>query len=92
MFSTTPQPAVPYATGQAGEIAGTGVYVSERGALALRFMQENGQCGPTDLAQAAGSSTATWSRELATLSETGLAIKRGQKYVLTELGRTWGRA
>ncbi len=65
------------------------VDLSERGSLAVSFMQANGPCGPTDLARACGASTATWSRELAKLENVGLVRKSGQKYQLTELGTTW---
>lgn len=64
-------------------------YVSERGVLALRFLFENAQGGPTDLSRLYGSSNATWSRELDTLSKTGFVHKPGQKYVLTDMGRSW---
>lgn len=64
-------------------------YVSERGMLALRFLFENAQGGPTDLSRLYGSSNATWSRELDTLSKTGFVHKPGQKYVLTDMGRSW---
>lgn len=66
-------------------------YVSERGALALRYIAQNGKGGPTDLTRTYGNSDATWSRELDTLSGTGLIYKRGQKYVLTELGQGWAQ-
>lgn len=67
-------------------------YISERAGLALRFILERGEAGPTDLAHAYGHSGPTWSRELATLSEQGFIAKRGQKYHLTELGTTWIQA
>lgn len=51
----------------------------------------NGKGGPTDLTRTYGNSDATWSRELDTLSGTGLIYKRGQKYVLTELGQGWAQ-
>ena len=66
-------------------------YVTERGSLALRFIAQNGKGGPTDLTRAFGNSDATWSRELDTLAGTGLIYKRGQKYVLTELGQGWAQ-
>ena len=88
MFSTSPQPAVSPYDGSAAGTGGEMPYVSERGHLALGFMAQNGSCGPTDLARSFGSSNPTWSRELATLAETGLVIKRGQKYLLTKLGET----
>lgn len=64
-------------------------YVSERGILALNFIAQHGQCGPTELAGAFGHSNPTWSRELATLSEHGFTTKHGRKYFLTSLGRDW---
>lgn len=65
------------------------LHVSERGELALRFIAQNGKGGPTDLTRAFGNSDATWSRELDALAGTGLIYKRGQKYVLTEMGLSW---
>lgn len=65
------------------------VEISERGLLALQFIVEHGSAGPTELAGAYGESTATWSRELAKLSTTGLVVKQGQKRVLTEMGKAW---
>ena len=64
-------------------------FVSDRGKQALAYLGAYGQCGPTDLSRANGSSTATWSRELYALCESGLAIKRGQKFHLTQLGSEW---
>lgn len=64
-------------------------YISERGSLALRLISQNGKGGPTDLTRAFGNSDATWSRELDALASTGLIYKRGQKYVLTDLGQAW---
>ena len=66
-------------------------YVSERGALALSFLAQHGSGGPTDLAGAFGSSAPTWSRELETLAQVGLVIKRGQKRFLTEMGQLWAQ-
>ena len=65
------------------------LYVSNRGRLALAFLAEHGQAGPTELALAFGNSGPTWSRELATLGECGFVIKHGQKYHLTALGSSW---
>lgn len=65
------------------------LYVSDRGRLALAFLAEHGQAGPTELALAFGNSGPTWSRELATLGECGFVIKHGQKYHLTALGSSW---
>ena len=64
-------------------------YVSERGGLALHFLLENTLGGPTDLAGRFEGSPATWSRELGILAETGLVIKHGKKYMLTEMGKAW---
>ena len=69
--------------------AAAGLYVSERGAQAMRYLLEQGSCGPTDLAHALGSSAPTWSRELEALAQDGLVIKRGQKRFLTEMGKLW---
>ena len=55
----------------------------------MRFIAQNGKGGPTDLTRAFGNSDATWSRELDALAGTGLIYKRGQKYVLTEMGLSW---
>lgn len=63
--------------------------ISERGSLALSFLLEHGQAGPTELVRAYGQSGPTWSRELATLSRQGFTVKQGQKYRLTELGASW---
>lgn len=63
------------------------LFVSERGERALAYLAQQGQCGPTDLMRAFGSSAPTWSRELDQLAGMGLVIKRGQKYHLTELGQ-----
>lgn len=64
-------------------------YVSERGILALDFIAQHGQCGPTELTAAYGHSGPTWSRELATLGEHGFITKHGRKYFLTSLGSEW---
>lgn len=64
-------------------------YVSERGMLALQYLEQHDACGPTDLERAFGSSAPTWSRELETLTGAGLVIKRGQKRTLTDMGRVW---
>ena len=65
------------------------LFVSDRGRQALTYLGTYEHCGPTDLSRACGSSTATWSRELVTLCESGLVIKRGQKFHLTQLGIEW---
>ena len=68
------------------------VRLDERGTQALGLLVERGEAGPTDLVRAFGSSAATWSRTLSTLSAQGIALKRGQKYRLTEFGRSLGGA
>lgn len=90
------QPVPPGAIGYSGNAANDAPapaaadpYVSERGSLALRLIAQNGKGGPTDLTRAFGNSDATWSRELDALASTGLIYKRGQKYVLTDLGQAW---
>lgn len=84
-------PAYPTAAAApAGVPAPSMPHISERGELALRFIAGNGKGGPTDLTRAYGNSDATWSRELDALAGTGLIYKRGQKYVLTDMGRAWG--
>lgn len=95
-FSTIPQ-QYPQAAGmypgqafstQAAQSA-SNLYISERGALALRFICANTQGGPTDLTREYGSSNGTWSRELDKLARAGLVHKPGQKYLLTEMGQVW---
>lgn len=83
------QPQQGYPQAAPGPAGGQAPYVSERGALALRYLAEHGSGGPTDLAGAFGSSTPTWSRELEALARAGLVIKRGQKRFLTEMGKLW---
>lgn len=93
------QPVPPGAMGYSGNAANgapapatADPYVSERGSLALRLIAQNGKGGPTDLTRAFGNSDATWSRELDALASTGLIYKRGQKYVLTDLGQAWSHS
>ena len=64
-------------------------YVTQRGTVALHFLAQTGIAGPTDLMNAHGESAATWSRELAKLAKTGLVIKQGKKYLLTEMGKAF---
>lgn len=64
--------------------------LDERGRQALSLLFERGAVGPTDLVQAFGSSAATWSRALSALAAQGAVIKHGQKYQLTEFGRSLG--
>ena len=73
----TPAPAVPAVT------------IDERGHQALAFLAEHGAGGPTELVRAFGSSAATWSRALSSLTAQGLVVKVGQKYQLTAVGRTF---
>lgn len=79
----------PYAGAPGAPSATAEPFVSERGAQALAFLAERGSGGPTDLAGAFGSSAPTWSRELETLAQVGLVIKRGQKRFLTDAGQAW---
>ncbi|AEB06132.1 ATP-binding region ATPase domain protein [Coriobacterium glomerans PW2] len=64
-------------------------FVSRREHQALSFLLRHGQAGPTELVAEFGYSGPTWSRELATLNQCGLVVKRGQKYILTESGAAW---
>lgn len=64
-------------------------YVTDRGKQALSYLQQNGQCGPTELQRALGSSVPTWSRELDKLAGSGFTVKHGKKYFLTDLGQAW---
>lgn len=94
-FSTTggyagyPAPS-PYGT-EATPAPAADLIVSERGRDALAYLLEHGHAGPSELTAAFGQSGPTWSRELATLSKRGFAVKQGQKYYLTELGASWAR-
>lgn len=94
-FSTTggyagyPAPS-PYGT-EAAAAPAADLIVSERGRDALAYLLEHGHAGPSELTAAFGQSGPTWSRELATLSKRGFAVKQGQKYYLTELGASWAR-
>lgn len=95
-FSTIPQQYSQAAGMYPGQAFSTQVpqsasnlYISERGALALRFICANTQGGPTDLTREYGSSNGTWSRELDKLARAGLVHKPGQKYLLTEMGQVW---
>lgn len=94
-FSTTggyagyPAPS-PYGT-EAAPAPAADLIVSERGRDALAYLLEHGHAGPSELTAAFGQSGPTWSRELATLSKRGFAVKQGQKYYLTELGASWAR-
>ena len=62
-------------------------FINERGHQIVQYLLANGECGPTDLTRAYGSSNATWSREVGRLAEAGLVIKSGQKYHLTEMAK-----
>ena len=64
-------------------------YVTDRGKQALSYLQQNGQCGPTELQRTLGSSVPTWSRELDKLAGSGFTVKHGKKYFLTDLGQAW---
>lgn len=90
-YPGAPAQAAPAAsTSTAAGAPGASVYrASERGRAALSYIQQHGSCGPTELTCALGSSNPTWSRELAALARSGLVIKQGQKYVLTDMGSMW---
>lgn len=79
--SYTPQPATSHAAATP--------YIDERAACALVYIADAGQGGPSDLAEAYGSSVPTWSRVLATLDAYGLVEKHGRKRVLTDQGAAW---
>lgn len=83
-----PLPHEPFPMSQGADGGGAG-FVDERGRLALSFISEHGQAGPSELADAYGQSGPTWSRTLATLNKQGLVEKHGQKYHLTALGVSW---
>lgn len=68
------------------------VFISERGNAALGYLAQHQECGATDLARAFGNSAPTWSRTLNDLAQTGLIVKHGQKYHLTEIGSARVRA
>ena len=65
------------------------VTLDERGSQVMSYLAAHESCGPTDLVRAFGSSGATWSRTLSSLSAQGLVMKDGQKYRLTGIGRTF---
>ena len=65
------------------------VTLDERGSQVMSYLATHESCGPTDLVRAFGSSGATWSRTLSSLSAQGLVMKDGQKYRLTGIGRTF---
>ena len=61
--------------------------LSDRERAALDHLAGHANAGPTDLARALGASGPTWSRTLQALAQKGLALKDGQKYRLTAIGR-----
>ncbi len=65
------------------------IQVDERGQQVLAFLADHELVGPTELVRTYGSSSATWSRALASLSAQGIIIKVGQKYQLTTIGRSF---
>ena len=91
MYPSYQQPAAqmmyPNQANQFSQQVQTSPFVSDRGGQVLQYLIGMGECGPTELARAYGSSAPTWSRELNSLAEAGLVIKRGQKFHLTEMGR-----
>ena len=67
------------------------VALTDRGWQVLSYLKDHDSVGPTDLARSLGGSQPTWSRELQTLEQDGLLIKRRgeQKRCLTELGKAY---
>jgi uncharacterized membrane protein len=67
------------------------VALTDRGWQVLSYLRDHDSVGPTDLARSLGGSQPTWSRELQTLEQDGLLIKRRgeQKRCLTELGKAY---
>lgn len=67
------------------------VALTDRGWQVLAYLRDHDSVGPTDLARNLGGSQPTWSRELQTLEQDGLLIKRRgeQKRCLTELGKAY---
>ena len=82
VYQTMPQQQAPAA-------AVPPVTLDERGSQVMSYLAAHESCGPTDLVRAFGSSGATWSRTLSSLSAQGLVMKDGQKYRLTGIGRTF---
>ncbi len=91
MQSVVPQPGDPMnqPMGSQTMFGASQPFISDRGKLALQFITANQVAGPTELTRTLGNSVSTWSRELEKLAESGLIIKHGQKYHLTELGVSW---
>ena len=91
MQSVVPQAGDPanQPMGSQAMFGATQPFISDRGKLALQFIMANQVAGPTELTRTLGNSVSTWSRELEKLAESGLIIKHGQKYHLTELGVAW---
>lgn len=67
--------------------------LSERGRAVLGYLLVNQYVGPTDLTRQFGSSQPTWTRELQRLEKGGFVRKNkgAQKYVLTDLGRSYAQ-
>lgn len=65
------------------------VRLTERDRQVLSYLSQHESVGPTELVQAYGSSSATWSRTLAALAAQGLVIKEAQKYRPTAIGRAF---
>lgn len=61
--------------------------VSRRGRMALSYLVEHEEVGPTELSSLHGSSLSTWTRELKRLEEQGLVRRVGQKRLLTDAGK-----
>lgn len=62
--------------------------LTDRAKLVLQYLSEHEWVGATELTNAYGLSTPTWSRELKSLVNIGIIGKNGQKYKLTTIGET----
>lgn len=62
--------------------------LTDRAKLVLQYLSEHEWVGATELTNAYGLSTPTWSRELKSLVNIGIIGKSGQKYKLTTIGET----
>ncbi|MGN0076177.1 MAG: ATP-binding protein [Parafannyhessea sp.] len=93
---TSPYPGYAPAQGQAAapqpQMAAAPT-LSERGRTVLGYLLMNQAVGPTDLTRQFGSSQPTWTRELQRLEKAGFVRKNkgAQKYVLTDLGRSYAQ-
>lgn len=84
-----PAPAMPTPNSPANEDPFSWITITERGRMALEYLNAHEFVGPSDLQRAYGGSQPTWTRELKTLEDDGLIKKEGQKRHLTNLGRAF---